>query len=149
MTFNGDIMEISNWISLGTGLLAGLGIGSAITAYLQYLLKKRESVYQSQRQDLEKRYRVIILLMYAAYDFEKNKNSLQIHRPNLKNQQDVLDELKAEWYFMLLFASEQTLKDLHVFIKNPNLNNLKSASLSMRNDLGRGKFGGVLNELEF
>jgi hypothetical protein len=142
-------METSSWISLGTGLVAGLGIGSAVTAYIQHFLKKRESAYQSQRQDLEKRYRVIILLMYAAFDYEKNKTSFRIQRPDLKNQQDVLDELKAEWYNMLLFASAQTLKDLHSFILDPNLSNLKNAAISMRCDLGRGEIGAVVDDLEF
>jgi hypothetical protein len=142
-------METSNWISLGTGLVAGLGIGSAVTAYIQHFLKKREFAYQSQRQDLEKRYRVIILLMYAAFDYEKNKTSFRIQRPDLKNQEDVLDELKAEWYNMLLFASEQTQKDLHSFILVPSLSNLKKAAISMRRDLGRGEMGVEIDGLEF
>lgn len=142
-------MDTSNWITLGTGLIAGLGIGSAVTAYIQYSLKIRESTYQSQRQELEKRYRVIILLMYAAYDFESNKTSFRIQRPDLQNQKDVLDELKAEWYNMLLFASEPTQKALHTFIQDPNLKNLKDTAISMRKDLGRGEIGEVLIGLKF
>lgn len=142
-------MDTSNWISLSIGLVSGLGIGSGVTAYIQHLLKQRESAYQSQRQELEKRYRVIILLMYAAFDYEKNKTSFRIQRPDLKNQEDVLDELKAEWYNMLLFASEQTQKDLHSFILEPSLSNLKSTAISMRRDLGRSEIGTEINALEF
>lgn len=87
--------------------------------------------------------------MYAAYDFEKNKTSFRIQRPDLKNQKDVLDELKAEWYNMLLFASAQTQNDLHTFILNPNLSNLKNAAISMRHDLGRGEIRSTLDKLEF
>lgn len=142
-------METSNWFTLFTGLIAGLGIGSAVTAFIQHLLKKREVVYQSQRQELEKRYRVVILLMYAALDFEVNETPLRIQRPDLKNQNDVLDELKAEWYNMLLFASAHTQKNLYLFIKEPNLSNLKKAAISMRQDLGRGEIGNTVNDLEF
>jgi len=98
----------TNWITLITGLIAGLGIGSVVTAWIQHSLKLKETAYESQRKDLEARYRVVILLMYAAFDFESNKTTLRINRPDLQNKQSVLDELKAEWYNMMLFASAET-----------------------------------------
>jgi myo-inositol-1-phosphate synthase len=127
-------MNTANWISL----IAGLGIGTVLTAMIQHLLKLKEVSHQSQRQDLEKRYRVVILLMYVAFDFELNKASLNINRPDLKNQKDVLEELEAEWTNMLLFASKSTLDNLHTFIQTPNKDNLHKTALSMRKDLGRG-----------
>ena len=136
-------------LTLITGLITGLGLGSAATVFVQHLLKKREVAFQSQRQELEKRYRVVILLMYAAFDFEENKTALRIQRPDLQNKKDVLEDLKAEWYNMLLFASEDTQVNLHAFIKNPTLENLKGAAMAMRQDLGRGKLGVVINELKF
>lgn len=142
-------MDANEWTILVTGLLTGLGIGAAVTAYVQHLLKKQEYIYQSQREDLEKRYKVIILLMYAAFNFEENKTTLRIHRPDLDCQADVLDELKAEWYNMLLFASKETINALYVFIQHPNLKNLKMAAIYMRKDLGRGDLGETISELEF
>jgi hypothetical protein len=132
-------MDTANWITLGTGLVAGLGIGSGVTAWIQHSLKLKEAAYQSQRQELEKRYRVIILLMYAAFDFEGNKKILRIHRPDLEGLQAVLDELKAEWFNMLLFASQQTLETLKSFIQTPDKASLQRAALAMRHDLGRGQ----------
>jgi hypothetical protein len=35
-------MTTDNWITLGVGLVAGLGIGTGITAWIQHLLKIRE-----------------------------------------------------------------------------------------------------------
>ena len=125
-------------VGLITGLLAGLGIGSVSTAWIQHLLKRRETAYQSHRKDLEARYRVVILLMYAAFDFEGNQTALRINRPDLKNQKSVLDELTAEWYNMMLFPSEETLRSLRTFIENPDKNNLRSTASAMRKDLGRG-----------
>jgi len=130
-------MNASNWISLGSGLIAGLGFGSVVTALIQHFLKQKEVASQSQREDLERRYRVIILLMYAAFDFEDNKAALRINRPDLTSQQAVLNELKAEWFNMLLFASSRTLDSLRDFMSNPDKTNLKATAFAMREDLGR------------
>jgi hypothetical protein len=124
--------------NLIAALIAGLGIGSATTAWIQYLLKRREVAHQSHRKDLEARYRVVILLMYAAFDFESNQTALRINRPDLLDKRSVLDELTAEWYNMMLFASEETLKSLRSFIQNPDKINLRKTASAMRKDLGRG-----------
>jgi hypothetical protein len=64
-----------------------------------------------------------------------------IHRPDLKNQSDVLDDLRAEWTNMLLFASKKTLDLLRVFILDPTGHNLAQCAISMRVDLGRQPVG--------
>jgi hypothetical protein len=130
-------MNTQSWITLATGLVAGLGIGSVITALIQYSLKIKEVAHQSQRKDLEARYKVIILLMYAAHDFASNETAMRINRPDLKSRENVLAELQAEWVNMLLFASKLTLDTLHQFIANPSSRNLVSCAVSMREDLGR------------
>jgi len=127
----------TSWITLATGLAAGLGIGSVITAQIQHALKLKEAAHQSQREALEARYKVVILLMYAAIDFAGNETAMRIHRPDLKNQSDVLDDLRAEWTNMLLFASKNTLDLLRIFILEPTSNNLAKCAVSMRVDLGR------------
>ncbi len=138
-------MDIANWITL----IAGFGVGSGITVIIQHVLKKREAIFESQRQKTEHRYGVIILLMYAAYDFKSNEVALRINRPNLKTQKDVLEDLKAEWFNMLLFASDETQESLHSFIQSPDLNCLKRTAIAMRQDLGRGNISNVIYELKF
>jgi hypothetical protein len=127
----------TSWVTLGTGLLAGIGLGSVITAQVQHWLRIKEATHESQRRDLEARYKVIILLMYAASDFAGNETAMRIHRPDLKNQTDVLHDLRAEWTNMLLFASKSTLDRLRAFIDEPTASNLANCALSMRTDLGR------------
>ena len=124
--------------SLITGLVAGLGIGAVVTSVVQHSLKQREAARESQRKDLEARYRVVILLMYAAVDFETNRASFRINRPDLTSKSLVLEELKAEWHNMILFASSETLKSLQAFIADPTREQLFHAALAMRVDLGRG-----------
>jgi hypothetical protein len=53
-------------------------------------------------------------------------------------KQAVLDDLTAEWYNMLLFASQDTLEALRSFIQNADKNNLSKTASAMRKDLGRG-----------
>ena len=127
----------ASWITLATGLIAGLGIGSVVTAQIQHALKIKEAAHESQRHDLEARYKVIILLIYAAYDFSGNETAMRIHRPDLETQTDVLNDLRAEWTNMLLFASRSTLDRLRIFIGEPTANNLAKCAVSMRVDLGR------------
>jgi hypothetical protein len=111
---NGDSGQIgannmdASWITLATGLVAGLGIGSVTTALIQHQLRLKEAVRQSQRQDL-------------------------------KSRNDVLDELKAEWVNMFLFASKATLDALRRFILEPTADNLVRCATSMRLDLGRDR----------
>lgn len=80
---------------------------------------------------------MIILLMYAAVDFEGNRASFRINRPDLTTKQLVLDELKAEWHNMLLFASSATITALQTFLAQPIRANLVKTALAMRMDLGR------------
>jgi hypothetical protein len=125
--------------SLITGLVAGLGIGTAITALIQHSLKLKESTHESQRKDLEARYKVVILLMYAAFDFAGNGKKIRLIRPDLRSKQDVLEELEAEWTNMILFSSPVTLKSLRQFIKEQTREHLLTTAFAMRKDLGRGK----------
>ncbi|MDX6499100.1 MAG: hypothetical protein QOG23_2360 [Blastocatellia bacterium] len=127
----------ASWITLATGLIAGLGMGSVITAQIQHALRIKEAAHESRRRDLEARYKVIILLMYAAYDFTGNETAMRIHRPDLKTQTDVLNDLRAEWTNMLLFASKTTLDSLRIFMADPTAENLAKCAVSMRVDLGR------------
>ena len=142
-------MDVSNWMTLCLGLLSGLGIGSIATSFIQHFLHQRESNLVSQRTELENRYKVIILLMYAVCDFEANLKRMSQHRPDLNTFDDVMEELKAEWHNMLLFASQNTQSNLHSFIKNPTFDKLKMVAISMRRDLGRGKLDQSINALNF
>lgn len=135
-------MAQQSWLTL----LAGLGIGSVITTLAQYLLKRSEVAHQSKREALEARYKVIILLLYAAYDYSSNETVMRVKRPDLKSQKDVIEELHAEWINALLFSSGRTLSALTKFMNDPSFKNLADCANSMRQDLGRGSL--PLKELD-
>jgi hypothetical protein len=127
------------WSALASGIIGGLGIGSALTALVQHTLRRREAAHQSQREALEARYKVMILLMYAAYDFKANETAIRIQRPDLKTRNEVLENLHAEWINAMLFASDRTLTALTYFLNDPSFKHLADCAVSMRQDLGRGQ----------
>ena len=110
-----------------------------MTAFVQHRLERNKVSHESQRKDLEVRCRVIILLLYAAVDFEANREMLRTHRPELGSRQAVLEELETEWVNMALFASSETLSGLREFIAESSRSNLLAMAQGMREDLGRGK----------
>lgn len=124
--------------ALITGLVSGIGVGSVVTAGIQYFIKRKETSLDSQRKDLEARYKVVILLMYGAFAFKKSEAFMRNYRPDLSTPQAVLDELVTEWHNMTLFASGKTLDALRAFIHAPSEEAFASAALAMRGDLGRG-----------
>ena len=125
--------------SLISGIVGGVGIGAVVTAFVQHRLERSKSAHESQRKDLEARYRVVILLLYAAVDFDANRKMLCSHRPELADKQSVLEELQTEWVNMVLFSSSTTLSCLRAFIDEPSRSNLLATAQAMRADLGRGK----------
>lgn len=121
-------------------VVAAFGLGAVLAALAQHFLQRRDKALDSRRQELEARYRVIPLLMYAVLYFEKSAATLSIHRPEMKSQQDVIEELKAEWHNMLLFGSPRAIDALKVFIESPSTSSYLAAISAMRADLGRGGF---------
>ena len=76
--------------------------------------------------------------MYAAIDFAGNETAMRIHRPDLKNQSDVLDDLRAEWTNMLLFCLQRIRSISFEFsFLSRQAPIWRSVQSSMRVDLGR------------
>lgn len=138
-------MTIENAIA-AIGLL---GVGGILGTYFRILWERRNTALLQKQEFKEKRYKCIILLMYSALDFEKNKVMLRQQGRNFAKFEDLLDELKAEWHNMILFASDGVLIDSHAFICNPSYKAFRKASLSMRQDLWGGKLASQLKDLAF
>jgi hypothetical protein len=138
-------MTIENVLSA----LGLLGIGGVLGTYLRILWERRNTALLHKQEFKETRFKCIILLMYAALNFEDRDSGLKEHARNFSSREDVIDELKAEWHNAILFASDEVLKTIFEFLKEPSVRLFKQAALAMRKDLWGGKAGGTLEGLEF
>jgi hypothetical protein len=138
-------MTIENAISA----LGLLGLGGVLGTYLRILWERRNSALLQNQEFKDARYKCIIMLMYTALDFEKRGPGLKQFGRNFQSNSDVIDELKAEWHNAILFASEEALRSIYVFINQPSAAAFKQSALAMRRDLWGGKMSGTLANLEF
>lgn len=138
-------MTIENAIAA----LGLLGIGGVFGTYFRIVWERRNTALLQKQEFKETRYKCIIMLMHCALDFEKNKQMLQQQGRNFATLEDLLDELKAEWHNMILFASDGVLIGTREFIRSPSHSAFRKASLAMRKDLWGGRLSQQLENLTF
>ena len=126
-----------------------LGLGGILGTYFRILWERRNKALIQKQEFKETRYKCIILLMHSALDFDKNKILLNQHGRSFATLDDLMDELKAEWHNMILYASDEVLTESHVFICNPSQIAFKKVALAMRGDLWGGKVSPQLETLTF
>ncbi|MDP3723857.1 MAG: hypothetical protein Q8R91_10260 [Candidatus Omnitrophota bacterium] len=116
-------------------LLTAFGAGGLITAWAQSLLDSRKRIGEKEHDFKLLRYKCITLLMQARINWEGAREANRINRPDIKNLQDLNNELKAELSNALLFSEEGVIVSLGDFIKSPNGETFAKAVISMRKDL--------------
>lgn len=89
-----------------TAAVGLLGIGGILGTYFRILWERKNTALLQKQDFKETRYKCIILLMYSALDFRKNKSMLRQQGRNFLSLEDLMDELQAEWHNMILFAIE-------------------------------------------
>jgi hypothetical protein len=129
-------MTFENIISV----ISLLGIGGLLGAYFRILWERNNAILLQKQDFKEVRYKCIIILALAYLDFDKNKFLLQQNnREYIKKPEDLLNELKVEWNNMILFASEEALREFDSFIKKPSYGAYKKVAAALRKDLWGGK----------
>ena len=88
------------------------------------------------------------MLMYSALDFEREKKRLLEHGRDFRSRDELLEELKAEWHNMILFASYEAIREVFLFIQAPNVKFFRTAVIAMRSDLWGGKISPALRNLD-
>ena len=126
-----------------------LGIGGALGTYFRIVWERKSSAQLQKQEFKDTRYKCIIMLMYTLLDFDKRSKGLEKFGRDFKSQEQLIDEIKAEWHNAILFATDEVLEDLHAFIKEPSAESFKKSALSMRKDLWGGKLSATLESLEF
>jgi hypothetical protein len=73
--------------------------------------------------------------MHAYMSFDKEKENLKKHRPDIQSHRDLEDELRSEHINSFLYASDAFIQSLQGFIATPNDLNLRNTALAIRKDL--------------
>jgi hypothetical protein len=116
-------------------LIGFMGIGAAIKSFIDAVLTRRQSQSQKQLEFKETRYKALILLMLAMLDFEKSLPGLRQHGRNFNSPEELLNEIRDERNNMILYASDEVIKAVKLFIADPNEKTFYEAAIKMRKDL--------------
>ncbi|MBI5789015.1 MAG: hypothetical protein HZA78_09195 [Candidatus Schekmanbacteria bacterium] len=121
-------------------VLSLVGLGGILGNYFRILWERQNSAQLQKQEFKEKRYKCVVILLLSYLDFEKSKPLLHLHgRKEINSIEDLKDELEVEWNNMILFASEDVLMTLRLFIKTPSKEKFVAVAVAMRNDLWGGK----------
>ncbi|MFZ0770095.1 MAG: hypothetical protein WCA49_01570 [Candidatus Sulfotelmatobacter sp.] len=121
-------------LSAVVSMLTALGVSGLLVAFFQHRFEHQKEVRGLEHDLKERRYKTINLLMLTLLD---PGDLLQIkeHRPDLRNIDDVMKELRTEMLNSFLFASDDVIRSLTEFIAQPAHNRYIKAAVSMRKDL--------------
>jgi hypothetical protein len=112
------------------GFVASAGI---ISACLTYVFDKRNKIAFREQEYKEMRYKAMVLHMKCLLT-PSDLKYMQLHRPDLKNMDDVKNEVETEWYNSLLYASDDVIKSLKEFILKPDNMTYAKTVVAMRKD---------------
>jgi len=117
-------------------VVSSLGVGGFLGVFVKSFLDKQYHKFSKVFEYKEVRYKAIMILMWVAmnpskYEFEE----LIRHRPNLKSIEELNKELNLEYHNAMLFASDEVLNSLSIFLKQRNLENWKLTTRAMKKDL--------------
>lgn len=112
-----------------------IGIGGIIQSLISFFINSRKAKDDSKQATKEKRCKAIILLSYAFVNYEKEKSTLLINRPNIKSKEELFNELNAEWVNMSLYASDGVIMKMKNLLETNSLQSYNELILEMRKDL--------------
>ena len=123
-----DIEEIIKILGL-------IGIGGILKSFIDIFLERKKQKNTSLHGFKEPRYKAIIILLYALFDYDSKGNKLSILRPDIKSKNDLIDELYTEWISMALYAPDNVIINMKLFLDDQSINNFNEVIISMRKDL--------------
>lgn len=116
-------------------LLPAIGLGGVLGAYFQARLQRRTQIGQHEHDLKQKRYLCTLMLMLTKLNADVGMPKLQGIRPDLKNPDDLDNELEAELLNGFIFASDEVLESLAAFIRTSNHHTFSRTAGAMRKDL--------------
>jgi len=118
-----------------TSLIAGLGLGSIVTAFISNWLDKKKEVELKLSGILEDKYRSLLVFMACVLDIEKKKYFTINEQVAQKTSKEYLEQVKEYYYHSTLYSSDEVILTLKDFIKSPSQEMYIKVAQAMRNDL--------------
>ncbi|MBD3363445.1 hypothetical protein GF362_07040 [Candidatus Dojkabacteria bacterium] len=128
-------------------LIAALGIGGIIGAWITSILEKRKEVQLKLNQINEEKYRSILVHMSCALDIENRKYFSINEEYKGKTKEYYLNCVKEYYFQSLLYTPDYIIKDLKLFLEDPNKTTFVRVAKSMRKDLWGKKTKLKIDEL--
>lgn len=122
------ISEIINAIAL-------VGVGSILRGVFDFFAANKKFKQDAKQITKETRYKAIILMCYALVNYDREKTTLIINRPDIDSMDRLINEIQAEFINMSLYASDKVIISMKELILNKDVNSLNELAISMRKDL--------------
>jgi hypothetical protein len=124
---------MSNEIAL---VISSLGVGGLLGVFAKSFLDRRQLKFSKLFEYKEERYRAMANLMLSAVNpTQRDMEQLEITRPGVHSVADIHEELEAEYYYSMLFASDDVLGSFAEFLKDKSTANYQAVVQAMRKDL--------------
>jgi hypothetical protein len=128
-------MSIDNIFSLLTAVGFGGFLGSILTAYFQSRFEQQKQIKEQEHELKQRRYGAILILLLTKLDPKTGLAKTRAIRPDLQTLADVEKEIETEFLHSVLFASDDVIRALAEFIKNPKHASYVKVAIAMRKDL--------------
>ena len=126
-------------LSTIVALIAALGAGSVVVAFVQSRLDRQKHLNEQEHDLKSKRYLCILILMLSKLEPKTSVPHLALHRPDLKNLGDLDAELRMELFNAVLFASDDVMTAMAEFVSTGGYPAYIRTAAAMRRDLWNKK----------
>lgn len=126
-------------VSIIFSILTAIGLGGIFGAYFQSRFQHQKEVQEDIHNLKRQRYGAILIQMLTILDPEHGLSKTQKFRPDLKNIDDFKEEVKIEMLNSVLYASDEVIKAMAEFVKNPTFSSYIKTASTMRIDLWNRK----------
>jgi hypothetical protein len=126
-------------LSTVVALIAALGAGSVVGAFVQSRLDRQKHLNEQEHDLKSKRYLCILILMLSKLEPKTSVPHLALHRPDLKNLDDLDAELRMELFNAVLFASDDVMTAMAEFVSTGGYPAYIRTAAAMRRDLWNKK----------
>ena len=120
-------------------LITAFGAGSVLTAFVQSRLDRKKHLNEQEHELKRRRYLCILILMLSKLEPKTGVPHLALHRPDLRDLDDLDAEIRLELFNAMLFGSDDVIAAMADFIARTGYPAYIRTVTAMRRDLWNKK----------